>query len=255
MATAEELVEEAKMLIDEAKKRSLSLRTFGGVAIKYHCPSASVPPLLRKIADIDFFSLSKDAALIKKVFTDFAYVPSERFNALHGNKRLLFYEPHNNVRRDIFLDFFEMCHKFDFRKRLALGKFSIPLADLLMTKLQVVEIEERDYKDTVAILLDHELANLDDEETVNKEYIAYICSRDWGIYKTFSQNLQLILSYLEKSNLEKKQRKIVEDKIKQLLDAIKAKPKSLKWKIRSLIGEKMSWYDLPEAPKAIKFGE
>jgi len=255
MATAEELIEEAKMLIEEATKRGLSLRTFGGVAIRYHCPSTRVPPLLRKIADIDFFSLSKDAALIKKVFMNLAYVPSEMFNALHGNKRLLFYEPHNNVRRDIFLDFFEMCHKFDFRKRLALGKFSIPLADLLMTKLQVVEIEERDYKDIVAILLDHELGNLDGEETVNKEYIAYICSRDWGIFKTFTQNLQLTLSYLEKSNLEKRQREIVEDKIKQLLDAIKAKPKSLKWKIRSLIGEKMSWYDLPEAPKAIKFGE
>jgi len=252
---AEELVEEARMIIEEAKKRGLTLRTFGGVAIRYHCQSANTPPLLRKIADIDFFSLSKEASSIKKVFMDLGYVPSEMFNALHGNKRLLFFEPRNSVRRDVFLDFFEMCHRFDFRKRLALGKFSIPLADLLMTKLQVVEIEERDYKDMVAIFLDHELGNADDEEVVNKEYIADICSRDWGIHTTFTQNLQLNLSYLEKSILENGQREIVEGRIKQLLDTINSKPKSLKWKLRSLIGERMSWYDLPEVPKTIEFGE
>lgn len=253
--SAEELIKEARVLIEEASKRGLTLRTFGGVAIIYHCPSAHAPPLLRKIADIDLFGLSKEASSIKKVFTELAYVPSEMFNALHGNKRLLFFESQNNVRRDVFLDFFEMCHRFDFRKRLALGSFSIPLADLLMTKLQVVEIEERDYKDLFAILLDHELGNSDDEETINKEYIADICSGDWGIYKTFTKNLQLTLSHLEKSNLEKGQREIVEEKIRRLLETMNAKPKSLKWKLRSLIGERMSWYELPEVPKPIKFGD
>ena len=249
----EDLILEAQTLIGKATEEGALLRTLGGLAIKFHCPSASQPPLLRKIADIDVMGLSKQTKAIKKAFIDLSYIPAQQFNALHGKTRLMFFEPKNHVRRDVFLDIFVMCHKFDFRNRLAIDPFTISLADLLMTKLQVVEIEERDYKDLVCLLGDHQLGTTDAQEVINAKYIADLCSGDWGIYKTFSQNLDKTLEYLVKLDLDATKKATAERNIKQLRETILNVPKSMQWKVRDRVGEKMVWYQLPEAPKAIKF--
>lgn len=252
---SEDLILEAKTLIGKATEEGALLRALGGLAIKYHCPSASETPLMRSIADIDVFGLSKQSKAIKKAFIDLSYLPAQQFNALHGKTRLMFFEPKHHVRRDVFLDIFVMCHRFDFRNRLAIDPFTISLADLLMTKLQVVEIEERDYKDLVCLLLDHELATEDAQDVINAKHIAEMCSGDWGIYKTFTQNLDKTLEYLGKLNLNEPKKKTAELKIVNLKETIQKAPKSLQWKMRDRVGEKMTWYELPEAPKTIKFEE
>jgi len=124
-----------------------------------------------------------------------------------------------------------------------------------MTKLQVVEIEERDYKDIVCILIDHDLADLDTNDAINRKHIAEMCSNGWGIYKTFTQNLEKTLGYLKEAHLNVAEKKLVQDRINALAQAIEAFPKSSRWKMRSLIGDRMSWYEEPEAPKTIKFAE
>ena len=252
---SEDLILEAKTLIGKATEEGALLRALGGLAIKYHCPSASETPLMRSIADIDVFGLSKQSKAIKKAFIDLSYLPAQQFNALHGKTRLMFFEPKHHVRRDVFLDIFVMCHRFDLRNRLAIDPFTISLADLLMTKLQVVEIEERDYKDLVCLLLDHELATEDAPDVINAKHIAEMCSGDWGIYKTFTQNLDKTLEYLGKLNLNEPKKKTAELKIVNLKETIQKAPKSLQWKMRDRVGEKMTWYELPEAPKTIKFEE
>ena len=251
----EDLILEAQTLIGKATEEGALLRTLGGLAIKYHCPSASQPPLLRKIADIDVIGLSKQTKAIKKAFIDLSYAPAQQFNALHGKTRLMFFEPKAHVRRDVFLDIFVMCHRFDFRNRLAIDPFTISLSDLLMTKLQVVQIEERDYKDITCLLADHELANEDGKEVINAKYIAKLCSEDWGIYKTFTQNLDKTLEYIKELNLDGSKKSAVEQRIKTLKETIQKAPKSMQWRVRDRVGDKMVWYELPEAPKAIKFDE
>ena len=247
-------MEEAKKVIKESSARGLTLRVLGGVAIKYYCPSTSRLPLKRHIADIDFFGLSRQSGDIIKLFKDLGYIPSVKFNAMHGKKRLLFFEPNTNERRDIIFDVFEMCHRFDFRKRLNIDDFAISLADLLLTKLQIIEINERDYKDITAMLLDHEIGANDEKGVINGNYISNLCSKDWGVYKTITRNLNWLIEYLDKLNLEKEKKNLVEKRARKLLNMIEAKPKSLKWKLRAKIGERMAWYELPEAPKTIKLG-
>lgn len=252
---SEDLILEAERLIGKATEEGALLRTLGGLAIKYHCPSASQPPLTRSIADIDVFGLSKQSKLIKKAFLDLSYLPAQQFNALHGKTRLMFFEPKNHVRRDVFLDIFVMCHKFDFRDRLGIDSFTISLADLLMTKLQVVEIEERDYKDLVCILADHELANEDTPEAINTRYIAELCAADWGIYRTFTGNLDKTTEYLQKLDLNASKKTAAKRNIESLKETIQNTPKSLQWKFRDKVGDKKIWYELPEAPKVIRFEE
>lgn len=167
------------------------------------------------------------------------------FNALQGDKRLLFLDPAAKRRVDIFLDVFEMCHKFDFHNRLELDKWTLTPSDLLVTKLQVVEINEKDYKDTIALILDHQIGDKDDLETINGRYIASLCENEWGIYKTFTRNLKWLSDSLEKYLDDTEQVKLVRSKINNLLDRIERQPKTLRWRMRASVGEKVTWYELP----------
>jgi len=188
---------------------------------------------------------------MKKLFVDLGYAPRDVFNALQGDTRLIFNDVNNGRRVDIFLDIFEMCHRLDFKDRLLLDKYTIPLADLLATKLQVVEITEREYRDIISMFNDHEISDSDDPETINGRYLAKLCSQDWGIYKTFSINLGNISAALDQYNLNPESQKTVRKRIQDLTTRIENEPKSMGWKVRARIGEKKQWYELPERDKEV----
>jgi len=248
---ATDIVKEAERIIETAEKNQINLRLFGGLAIRFHCPSATHRGLARKYADIDFMGLKKQGRSIKKLFVDLGYRPRDIFNALHGDTRLIFNDIENGRRVDIFLDVFEMCHKLDFKDRLLLDKYTISLADLLATKLQVVEITEREYLDIISLLNDHEVSNSDAPETINGKYLAKLCSEEWGIYKTFSVNLGNILAVLDQYKLEPETESNVRKRIQELTSLMENEPKTLAWKLRGRVGEKMQWYELPERDKEV----
>ena len=195
--------------------------------------------------------LRKQSRDIKKLFAELGYVPRDRFNALQGDKRLIFNDIENGRRVDIFLETFEMCHKFDFRNRLTLDTPTITLADLLATKLQVVEITEREYRDVIALVRDHEVGDSDKPETINGSYLAGLCGDDWGIYKTFTINIGHILTALPKYALEPESMAIVQKRLEDIQNRIENAPKSMRWKIRARVGEKAQWYELPEQDKEV----
>jgi hypothetical protein len=246
-----DIVEEAQRIIDTASEDQIVLRLFGGMAVRFHCPSANHRQLARKYADIDFMGLRKQSRLMKPLFLKLGYTPRDIFNALHGDSRLIFNDIENGRRIDIFLDVFEMCHKFDFRNRLLIDKLTIPLADLLATKLQVVEITEREYRDIISLLHDHEVGDSDAPETINGIYLSKLCADDWGIYKTFTNNLTNVISALPKFQLETVSQEIVRKRAEDLQARIETVPKSTRWKLRARIGEKARWYELPEQDKEV----
>ena len=184
-----DIVEEAQRIIDTAEKNQIVLRLFGGMAVRFHCPSATHRLLARKYADIDFMGLRKQSRSMKKLFTELGYTPRDVFNRLHGDTRMIFNDIENGRRIDIFFDVFEMCHKLDLKNRLTLNAPIIPLADLLFTKLQVVEITEREYRDVISLVHDHEVGDSDGPETINGQYLSKLCAEDWGIYKTLTINI------------------------------------------------------------------
>jgi len=246
-----DIMKETERIVEAAEKKGITLRLFGGMAIRFHCQSATHRSLQRKYADIDFMGLRKQAGEIKKLFPDLGYAPREIFNAMSQNRRFIFNDVAQGRRVDVFLDTFEMCHKFDFRNRLMLDKLTIPLADLLATKLQVVEISEREYRDIIALLHDHELGNSDAPETINAEYLAKLCGEDWGVYKTFTLNLDRIRKSLSEYKLEPDYLATVQKRLDDLLARFEQVPKSLRWKARSKVGEKKQWYYLPEMDKEV----
>jgi hypothetical protein len=207
------------------------------------------PNLARRYVDIDLVGLSKQSSAIKKFFAGLGYIPRDKFNAMYGDRRLIFNDPEHQRRVDVFLDVFQMCHNLDLKDRLRLDGWTIPAADLLATKLQIIEINQKDYKDIVAILLDHEIGS-SDANMINGEYLAKLCGGDWGIYKTFTTNLGKLSEAMSSIGLDE-DRPVVEERIGKLSKMIEDEPKSLKWKLRARVGERTPWYNLPEADKEV----
>ncbi len=237
--------------MDEARSRDIVLRLLGGLAVKYHCPSASHRALQRYYPDLDFFGTGKQSQPIRKLFRDLGYQPNQRFNALQGETRLMFEDAANQRRVDIFLDVFHMCHTLHIGKRLTVDDYTIPISDLLLTKLQILEINEKDVRDIIAILQDHDVVDSPpkgDKERIDGTYIGGLCSVDWGLCHTITLTLRKIPGFTSQYDLLPEERATVESRIVHLLKVIDHVPKSLKWKLRAAVGEKVRWHDLPEIP-------
>jgi len=180
------------------------------------------------------------------LFDDLGYTPRDRFNKLNGYSRLIFNDIANDRRVDIFLNTFEMSHKLDFTDRLLVDKLTLPLADLLLTKLQVYEITEREYRDVIALFIDHDLSDKDESDKINLKHIAKLASQDWGLQRTITLNLDRIESSLPTYSLDANQQEMVKQKISDMRKKLDAEPKSFGWKMRARVGDKVKWYELPE---------
>jgi hypothetical protein len=240
--------DEAKRLLQASSKNRVVLRLLGGVAISLRCPSANLEGLRRKYVDLDFVGHEKQSKAITVFFKEMGYQPRERFNAMMGAKRLIFHDLANQRRVDIFLDVFEMSHKFDFKRRVELEPLTLPLADILATKLQIVQINDKDLKDMTTLILDHDVGEADGE-SINGSYLAELSATDWGIYKTFTMNLSKLQTSVSEYGLSTTDADIVRARIGKLVSKIEQEPKSLSWKLRARVGERVPWYELPEADK------
>ncbi len=246
VATLESAVDEAVRLLGLAREKGVVLRALGGAGVYLRCPSARSGILARSYGDLDFVGHAKQSSEIRELFLGQGYSPSERFNALQGGRRLAFIDHAHGRRVDVFLDVFEMSHKLDLRKRMELEDQTIPLADLLATKLQVVQINQKDVADSLCLLIDHEVGAEDSREGVNGDYIARLCGVDWGVYKTFTINLAVVKEAAESWEVKDSDRRTVIGRVGQLVSLIEGTPKSLRWKVRASVGERVRWYELPE---------
>ncbi len=138
-----------------------------------------------------------------------------------------------------------MCHELNFAGRLEVDEYTVPIEELLLSKMQVIELNEKDIKDSFAMLVDHDIAEVDDRETIDSRFIAKLCSDDWGWYKTLTMNIDKITD-LAPDFLDEKEREVVVDRLGRLRRVIEEAPKSMKWKMRARVGEKKRWYELPE---------
>ncbi len=245
-------VNEAQRIVKEAGVRDVTLRLLGGIAFRLRSPSTLQENLKRKYIDVDFVGLRKQRKEIQSLFVDLGYTPRTTFNAMNGHSRLIFNDIQNERRADIFLNEFEMCHKFDFTNRLKYHDLTLPLADLLLTKLQVVEITEREYRDVIALLRDFNHSEKDElKDTINIKYIAELCANDWGLYKTITMNLGRIQDALPTYLPSSDEQTQVKSRIEQLRKRIEDEPKSFRWKMRARVGESVKWYELPEADREV----
>jgi hypothetical protein len=164
------------------------------------------------------------------------------FNALHGASRLNFHDTRRELPVDVLLDRFAMAHALDLREQLAGGGVTLPLADLLLTKLQVVAINEKDLRDAGALLADHDLG----PGGIELERILDVTRGDWGFEHTIHRTLATLTERLGDFGLAEDVRARIAERAERLGAALDAAPKSARWRMRARVGERARWYEEPE---------
>ena len=246
LQTQESVADEGVRLATAARDSGLSLRLLGGVAVWRQCPSARTPPLARTYGDADFVGRAREGKRISAFMEQHGYEADRMFNALHGATRLNFHDPARERPVDVLLDRFVMAHELDLRDSASADGLTIALADLLMTKLQVVSINEKDVRDLLALLVDHRFAGDDIDIAV----ILDATRADWGLEHTIHRSLATLGDTVGDFGLESGQIQAVTDRIGELTAALNAAPKSAKWRMRARVGERVKWYEEPEEARA-----
>jgi hypothetical protein len=219
------------------------LRLLGGVAIKLRAPGELPAAFARSYADLDFATRKKTGGRAAELLRAAGYEPHVAFNALHGGDRMLFFDNEHERQVDVFVGAFSMCHKVPLDERLEVDPVSIPLGELLLTKLQIAEVNEKDVRDTLALLHDHPLGD-EDGETLNAGRVAALCADDWGLWRTITGNLLACRGFADTYDVPDRAR--LDERIDALLERIDAAPKSRAWRLRGRIGDRKRWYELPE---------
>jgi hypothetical protein len=229
------------------------LRLLGALAFHIHCPKFSYMQemLGRSFTDIDFASYREQSPAINKLFLELGYQYDVRVRALFGS-RLVFYDVSGTNRHcDVFLDKLEFCHDITFQDRLQVDDPTIPLVELLLEKMQIVKLNEKDVIDTMMLLREHKIGD-SDNETINADRLAKLAAHDWGLWKTVTTNLENVRKAAQSSpKLSEENKKDIDSKISALRTRVDNEPKSRAWKIRARIGERRKWYrDVDELVRA-----
>lgn len=240
------LAERTRLLdgLQTGENRNLSLRLIGALAFRTHCPSFGhlQEALGRGFTDIDFVGYSRDFQAIIRFLTDAGYVEDKMVTRLFGEGRLIFHDPRFGRHIDVFLDKLDFCHPLPFVGRLEADWPTVPLAELLLEKMQIVRINEKDLIDTIMLLREHPVADGDDQ-TVNAQVVCRFAADDWGWWRTLTGNLDTVVEYLGRyPQLGSDDVRIVTERVHGLRARIDAAPKSRRWKVRAAVGERVKWY-------------
>jgi hypothetical protein len=239
-----DIVAEGERLLGMASQEGVPLRLLGGVAVRLKAPE--IPASLdRSYKDIDLAVTKKAAGAADKLLREAGYEPHVSFNAMHARERGLYFDDANGRQVDLFIHSFRMCHEIPLGDRLDVEDHTVPLAELMLTKLQIIEVNEKDIRDTVLLFHGHPIADHDDG-AVNGARIAALCASDWGLWRTITANLERCRDHVDDYELPADERERIHGRFDQLLGRIEAEPKSRGWKLRARVGERKRWYDLPE---------
>jgi hypothetical protein len=241
-APLEDTIAEAQRIAEAAKKEKLGVKLLGGAGIHIHSPSANRPPLKRKYGDLDYAMPNRDRKRVLAFFPSLGYEANERFNLMQGDRRLYFYDERNGRQVDVFIDVMRMSHVIDLRGRLDHAGPCASPSDLLLSKLQIYEVNRKDLVDLTALLLDHTI-EAGNDDAIDPDYVARLAAEDWGLYRTLQVNIGKLRATLGDLDVD---RDVVGARLDALWSAVQAQPKPLKWRLRSQVGDRMRWYELPE---------
>lgn len=241
-----EFVDEALRLVDEAESRGIQLRILGSVAYRLQCPNNVhlFEDMARALTDVDFAAEKKQNRAIRDFLMAEGYRPDEGVYMASEGARHIYLHPETGLNVDVFADELYFCHRIPFKDRLDLDSPTICTTDLLLEKMQIVEINLKDFKDTLVLMLEHPLGTAaDGNKHIDADYIVNTMSRDWGFYYTFTTNLKRVPDYIaEFSAITGAQGDVIRGRIDDLLARIETAPKSIKWKLRAKIGTRRLWY-------------
>jgi hypothetical protein len=243
-------LEEALRVVELCAREGLVVRLMGGLAFHARMPEWTAR-VGRARKDIDIATRSKDRKGVSELLSRSGYVGDKQYNALYGHKQLYFVDPVHQRPMDVLVDRLEMCHRIEFAPRLEVDRPTLPLAELLLSKLQIVQINRKDVVDSLALLAEFPLAE-HDQGAINVTRITDLTSNDWGWWRTVTGNIAKLDEFVrvdlrpQELDFGHPHRFDVAHQLAELRRIIDAGRKSTKWKIRAGVGDKVRWYEEPE---------
>ncbi len=241
---------EALRMIALADSAGLLVRLMGGLSFHARCPSWTAR-IDRERRDIDLATRAKDRKALSALMEAEGYTADRQYNALYGHKQLYFVDEARNRPVDVLIDRMEMCHAFEFADRLAIDGPTLPLAEMLLSKLQIAKINRKDVLDAMALLAEFPIGSGDDQ-MINVDRILGLTSTDWGWWRTLTGNLDGLRAVFaddlgpDELDFGRPPQFAIPDQLDRLRAAIDGAPKSTRWKLRARIGERVQWYQEPE---------
>jgi hypothetical protein len=240
-----DVVDEARRILEQAAAHSLLVRAVGGVAIRIHGSGPPRAALARQFNDIDLVTTREKSRDVTDFISSIGYRPDEAFNTMNAGRRGLFHDLDNGRQLDLFVGDFEMCHRIPIADRLDVDAPTVPLAELLLTKLQIIELNEKDLRDIISLLIDHEIEE-HDADTVNGAYVAKLCADDWGLWRTCTLNIARTRAGLGAFDIAGEEEAVLDRRLHTLGELIEQAPKSRRWRLRARVGDRVRWYEDPE---------
>jgi hypothetical protein len=237
------LAAEAQRIIDAAASAGVLLRLTGSVAVQLRCPQhGAIARRERTIGDVDMAGYKRDATAIRRLFAELGYAEDKEVFILSEGARAIFEQASSRLHVDVFFDRLDFCHVIELDGRLDLHPRTLPLAELLLSKLQIVKINEKDLLDAAVLLLEHPLGQ-SDADAINLARVADLTSRDWGLWRTAGINLDKVRNITEAHDrIGAAERGRVAAQIDAIRRAVEAAPKPLAWRMRAKVGDRVKWY-------------
>ena len=248
--TRHEMRDEARQLIDAARAEGLTLRLLGGLGVREHCHTLELCE--RDYSDLDMVAPAKQARQLVALFARFGFAENVEVSMATSAAELQFVRPckhggglepglaHTDDHIDVFLDSFRMDHEIALAERLDVEPYTLSLSDLLLTKLQIFKLNEKDLRDILTIFTDAEVGEQEAPGVIDGHYIASLCADDWGLFYDVTLNLQRVSERVATFDLSEAQIEHVRQGVLRLIGAIDGSPKSLRWRLRARVGTRKS---------------
>jgi len=235
---------ELKRIIKASDEAGIILRVIGSLAFQLHCPKFGYlqEAMGRAYTDLDFAAYGRQTSAIRALMAGLGYQDNKEVFIVSGGERAIFDRAEIGLHVDIFYEKLDFCHVIRWEGRLEVDAPSIPLAEMLLEKMQIVQINEKDVIDTMMLMLEHPLGDTD-QETINIKRVADLCANDWGLWRTTTMNLEKV-GVLSRGyeQLTADQKAQVQAQVDTARARIEKEPKSMAWRLRARVGDRVKWY-------------
>ena len=262
----ERLMAEAHAIIDAGTRQDVVLRLTGGLAVRHYAIDLEFAE--REYSDIDLIGLKRQVVAVGQVFRGLGYIENRHAAMATGNGQLQFFlpgaacasapgaggdaapddlpvyaevPPSDHV--DVFLDAMRMDHQIDFRDRLTINTYAIDPADLFLSKLQIVHLNEKDCHDIVTLVKDVYVDFQPHPGVLDLHHVAGVCAADWGLYIDVMNNIDTVIDHVADYDLSPRDAARVRRTLELAQDMMTEQAKTLRWRLRARIGKRVRWYD------------
>ena len=256
---------EAHAIIDAGTRQDVVLRLTGGLAVRHYAIDLEFAE--REYSDIDLIGLKRQVVAVGEVFRGLGYVENQPRRHGHRQRAAAVLPARRGGRRragrrgdaardlpvyaevppsdhiDVFLDAMRMDHQVDFRDRLTINTYAIDPADLFLSKLQIVNLNEKDCHDIVTLVKDVYVDFQPHPGVLDLHHVAEVCAADWGLYIDVMNNIDTVIEHVADYDLSPRDAARVRRTLELAQDMMTEQAKTLRWRLRARIGKRVRWYD------------